>query len=176
MAMQRIAVAAALFLGLGQCGCATVAPTIERESSLAGSYGGGRAIQDFALPADRVATALYEAMDDLKISSVGRGRDGSVTKVDGKTEDNRSVLVTLRPHQGQTRVGCRVGWFGDELLSKALLERIGVRLGTLPPAPIPEKPPSNPQSNPLSKLIAPPDEMMIRDVAEAPYRDRVIPP
>ncbi len=176
MAAQRIALAGALILGLWQAGCATVAPTLERESSLSASYGGGRATQDFAVPPERVTAVVQEAMQDLNISSVGRGRDGSVYKVDGKTEDNRSVLVTLRPNQGQTRVGCRIGWFGDEPLSKALLERIGIRLGTLPPAAIPEKPPSRPQGNPLLKLIAPPDEDMIRNAAEAPFRDRVIPP
>ena len=165
-----------LILGLWQGGCATVAPTVEPESSLSATYSGGRAMQDFAAPPEKLTPAVYEALTDLKIASVGRGRDGSVYKVDGKTEDNRAVLVTLRPNQGQTRVGCRVGWFGDELLSKALLERIGIRLGTLPPAAIPEKPPSSPAGNPLFKWIAPPDEQMIRNAAEAPYRDNPIPP
>jgi hypothetical protein len=173
---KRIALMAVSIFGLWQGGCATVAPTIAPQSSLSSSYGGGRAIQDFAASQERVATALYEAMDDLKIVPTGRGRDGSVYKFDGKTEDNRTVLVTLRPNEAQTRVGCRIGWFGDPLLSKALLERIGVRLGTLPPESIPEKPPSAPQGNPLLNLIAPPDEMMIRNVADAPYRDRVVPP
>jgi hypothetical protein len=176
MATQRNALAAVLVLGLWQGGCATVAPTVVKESSLSSTYGGGRATQDFTAPIDRAATAVFEAMDDLKITSISRGRDGSVYKFDGKTEDNRSVLVTLRPNDGQTRVGCRVGWFGDELLSKAVLERTGVRLGTLPPAAIPDKPPSSPERNPLLKLIAPPDDAMIRDIAEAPYRDRVVPP
>jgi hypothetical protein len=176
MAAQRIALAGVLVLGLWQSGCATIAPVAVPESSPSVTYGGGRATQDFAAPPEKVAAALYDAMEDLKISSTGRGRDGMVYRVDGKTDDKRSIMVTLRPNQAQTRVGCRVGWLGDELLSKALLERVGVRLGTLPPASIPEKPPSDPKRNPFASLIAPPDEEMIRNAAEAPYRDRVIPP
>ena len=84
-------------------------------------------------------------------------------------------MVTLRPQQGKTRISCRIGWFGDEALSKALLERTGIRLGTLPPAAVPENPPSTPGANPFFSRDAVPDEEMLRDVAEAPYRDRVIP-
>ena len=111
-------------------------------------------------------------MDDLKMTSIKRGRDGAVYKIDAKTADNRPVLITVRPHQGQTRVSCRIGWFGDEPLSKAILERTGIRLGTLPPAAIPENPPSAPAANPFFSRLAPPDEDTLRNIAEAPYRDR----
>ena len=114
-------------------------------------------------------------MDDLKMTSIESGRSGAVYKFDAKTPDNRSVLVTVRPHDGQTRVSCRVGWLGDEPLSKALLERTGVRLGTLPPAAIPQHPPSAPAPNPLLSRLAPPDDDTLRNIAEAPYRDRVVP-
>ena len=73
------------------------------------------------------------------------------------------------------RVSCRIGWFGDEPLSRTLLERIGVRLGTLPPAAIPDRPPSAPASNPIFSRDAVPDSVIFRDFAEAPYRDRVNP-
>jgi len=114
-------------------------------------------------------------MDDLKMTSITSGRSGAVYKFDAKTSDNRPVLVTVRPHDGQTRVSCRIGWFGDEPLSKAVLERTGVRLGTLPPAAIPENPPSVPAPNPLISRLAPPDDDTLRNIAEAPYRDRVVP-
>jgi hypothetical protein len=157
-------------------GCATVAPRVQESSSLASTYTAGRAIQDFSFPPDVIGAALCQAMDDLKMTSIERGRDGSVHKLSATTADKRSVLVTMRPNQRQTRVGCRIGWFGDEPLSKALLERTGIRLGTLPPAPIPEQPPSKPGSNRYFSRDAVPDELFLRDIAEAPYRDRVIPP
>jgi hypothetical protein len=63
--------------------------------------------------------------------------------------------------------------FGDEPLSRALLERAAIRLGMLPPAAIPENPPSAP-TIPLLRPSAP-DEEMLRNWAEAPYRNRVVP-
>jgi hypothetical protein len=170
-----------LFLGLVailvvvQAGCATVPPSPERLVSTETSYGGGRAIQDYALAPGKVGDALREAMTDLKMTGIESGRDGAVYKVQAKTPDNRAVMATLRPHQGETRVAVRVGWFGDEPLSKALLERTGVRLGTRPPAAIPSEVPSAPSANPIFSRSAVPDEEMFRDVVEAPYRDRVIP-
>jgi hypothetical protein len=175
MRVRRIALGLLLAGGFTQSGCATVAPSPERVTSTEATFSGGRAMQDFSLPSTKVGTAVTEAMADLKMTSIEPGRDGVVYKIQAKTEDNRTVMVTLRPHQTQTRVSCRVGLFGDEPLAKALLERTGVRLGTLPPAAIPEKVPSSPGSNPFFSKAAVPDEEMLRDVAEAPYRDRVVP-
>ncbi|MHC5542385.1 DUF3568 family protein, partial [Singulisphaera rosea] len=80
-----------------------------------------------------------------------------------------------RPNPGATRVSVRIGWFGDEPLSKALMDRIGVRLGTLPPTAIPTDPPSEPGSNPYFSKSAIPDSVMLRDQADAIYRDSPVP-
>jgi hypothetical protein len=162
-------------IAIAHSGCATVAPSPERLLSTETTYGVGRAIQDFALPPGKVGEAISEAMTDLKMTAIEPGRDGAVYKIQAKTADHRSVMITMRPHQGQTRVACRIGLFGDELMSKALLERTGIRLGTLPPAAIPNEVPSSPGSNPFFSRDAVSDDQMLRDVAEAPYRDRVIP-
>jgi hypothetical protein len=176
MPRQWIGSAVLLVGGLCTLGCATVAPSVEPESSLSSTYSGGRCMQDFARSPGEIGAAVSEAMEDLKMTSQQRGRDGSVYKISATTADNRSVLVTMRPHQGLTRLACRIGLFGDEPLSRALIERVGIRLGTLPPAPIPQEPPSKPSSNPFFARDAVPDDVFLRDVAEAPYRDRVIPP
>jgi hypothetical protein len=175
MGAQRIALRLVIAGGLAQLGCATVPPSPERLLSTQASYGGGRAIQDFSQPSTKVGTALTEAMADLKMASIEPGRDGAVYKIQAKTEDNRPVMITLRPHQMQTRVSCRIGLFGDELLSKALMERTGIRLGILPPAAIPEHVPSSPGANPFFSRDAVPDAEMLKDAVEAPYRDRVVP-
>jgi hypothetical protein len=163
------------------CGCATTtttpgptAPSIGSESVLEPTFSTGRAVQEFPVLAGAAANAVVEAMDDLRMTSVKRGRDGAVYKIDAKTADNRFVTVTVRPHQSTARVCCRVGWLGDEPLSRAILERVGVRLGTLPPAPIPENPPSAASPNPLFSHSGPPDDQFLRDLAEAPYHDRGI--
>jgi hypothetical protein len=197
MHAQRIALGLIMAGGLAQSGCSTVSKhpetpskgseTVSKGSETASkrpapkasateiAYSGGRAIQDFSVPLTSVGNAVTEAMADLKLTAIQPGRDGVVYKIQAKTEDNRTVMVTLRPHQMQTRVGCRVGLFGDEPLTLALLERTGIRLGILPPAPIPEHVPSSPGSNPFFAKSAVPDAEMLRDVVEAPYRDRVVP-
>jgi hypothetical protein len=175
MRAQRIALGLVMAGGLAQSGCATVAPSPERLLTTDSSYSAGRAIQDYSLPSTQVGTAVTEAMADLKFASIQPGRDGAVYKIQAKTEDKRTVMVTLRPHQTQTRVSCRIGMFGDEPLSKALLERTGVRLGTLPPTPIPDHIPSSPGSNPFFSRDAVPDDEMLKATVEAPYRDRVMP-
>jgi hypothetical protein len=178
MRMQQIALVFAVVGTVSQSGCATVAPSARSEDSLPAttySYSAGRGVQDFKAPPGSVKTAVFEAMDDLKMTVVHRGRDGAVSQVDGRTSDNQTVTVTIRPQQTNMRVSCRIGWFGDQPLSRSLLERVGIRLGTLPPAAIPDQPPSAPASNPIFSRDAVPDSQILRDFAEAPYRDRVDP-
>jgi hypothetical protein len=135
-------------------------------------YSGGRAMQDFQIPFATVATAVTEAMEDLNMRVTRRGQDGPAAQIEGLTADNRMVAVTLRSSKPITHVSCRIGWFGDEPLSRTLLRRIGVRLGTLPPEAIPEKPPSAPAPNPYFSRDAVSDAEMMRDFIEAPYRTR----
>jgi hypothetical protein len=72
-------------------------------------------------------------------------------------------------------VTIRIGWFGDEPLSRALMDRIGIRLGTLPPAAIPVEPPSSPAGNPFFSKNAVSDAEMLKDQADAPYSDKTVP-
>jgi len=174
--MRRIALVAAMFTGVIPAGCATVSPVASTAVGLSGfSYSAGRATQGFALPMTSVETAATGAMDDLRIHSVRQTHDGSNRIIEGTTADNRRATVTLNPNQAGTRVTARIGWFGDEPLSKALMDRIGIRLGTLPPAAIPVDPPSSPGSNPFFSRTAVSDATMLHDQMEAPYRDTLVP-
>jgi Protein of unknown function (DUF3568) len=169
---RQLLFAAGLAGLLSSGGCATIAPGVEHTNAPAGGYSGGRTVQDFPRDPQTVSAAIAQSLDDLKMVDVKRQRDGTVYKIVAKTEDNRPVLVTARPHQDQTRVGCRIGWFGDEPLSKAVMERTGIRLELLPPAPIADKPPSSPEPNPFLLRDTNLQNGMIRDMLEAPYRDR----
>ena len=174
--MRRIAFAAAAYAGLNCTGCMTVGPVVAPAvSSTTFSYPAGRATQDFAYPIAAVQSAVAGALDDLRIHSVRSSSEGITLIYHGTTADNRRAAVSLWPNQGMTRVAIRLGWFGDEPLSKALMDRVAIRLGALPPAAIPEDPPSAPESNPYFSRDAIPDEVMLRDQADAMYRDSPIP-
>lgn len=139
------------------------------------AYMGGRATQSFAAPPSAVLGALNEAMGDLDMQSIRPTREGTVSRIEASTPDRRKVAANVRTNMGITHVAIRIGWFGDEPLSRTLLERVGVRLGTRDPEAIPASAPSAPSANPYFARDAIPDSVMLRDFAEAPYRDRVIP-
>lgn len=163
-------------LVLASPGCATTAPFVDPiGGGSAFSFSTGRGLQDFPSSLSAVAPATAAAMDDLKMGEIHQSQDGTVVRIEARTEDARPVTATLRFRRGATQVGVRVGRFGDEPLSRALLERVGVRLGTRDPEAIPVAPPSAPSGNPYFSRGAIPDSVMLKDFAEAPYRDRVVP-
>ena len=97
-------------------------------------YSVGQATQVFAATPPTVETALRSAMDDLRIRPSPSRHDAGSVSVEGTTADDRRVVVTLEPTPGSTRVKTRIGWFGDEPLSRALMDRLAIRLGDLPPS------------------------------------------
>jgi hypothetical protein len=166
---------------LPAAGCATTgaiggprAPAAEAQGAggIGYFYSTGRGIQEFAAAPTAVKAAVNEAMDDLGMTVTHRRHDGPVSQIDGRTADDRAVVVTVRPRQGRMQVACRIGWFGDDPLSRSFMQRVAVRLGTAPPAPIPEKPPSAPTANPIFSRDAIPNSIMLRDRANNPYPDR----
>lgn len=187
--MRRIALTVtALFAATASSGCVNPRPfssmvqAVEPPTGKAGekqtgaegmgySYFGGRAVQTFGQMPATVQPALVSALDDLRIQNVRQITDGGAVIFEGTTADNRKASVTLRPHASGTRLSARIGLFGDELLSRAVMDRVGVRLGTLPPTAIPAEPPSQPASNPYFSKSAIPDSEMLKDHAEAYYRD-----
>lgn len=132
------------------------------------AYASGTASQGFARPRGEVESALREAMEDLAIRRVGLiEADGEQTKVRGRTNDGRRVELVLVDRGPATETRVRVGLFGDEALAKAVLERVGVRLGTLPPEAIPASVPSDPDGNPYFSRGAVPDSIMLRGFADS---------
>jgi hypothetical protein len=161
---------------LASAGCATTSPFIDPiGGGSAFSFSAGRGMQDFPATLSAVAPAVIAAMDDLRMGQARQSQDGAVLRIEARTEDDRPVAVTLRFRQGATQAGVRIGRFGDEPLSRTLLERVGVRLGTRDPEAIPVDAPSAPSGNPYFSRDAIPDSVMLKDFADAPYRDRVVP-
>jgi hypothetical protein len=183
--MRQIVLSVAAIAAGAAGGCSTTGPA----RSMADLVARDRlADQSFPQPFDPVVSVTEEAMADLGVRDVGvrleselaaRGRPVAGKPQDatlsGRGADGRPVTVTVRSRGNGSVVSVRVGRFGDEALCRALLDRIGVRLGTLPPAPIPAEAPSTPGSQPFFSRAAVPDAVMLRDQAEAGYRDSPAP-
>ena len=172
--MRRIAIwAAVLFAGAALSGCSTVSPVAAPALAVTGfSYSVGRGTQDFAAPTDKAQAAVLGAMDDLRIHSVHQTHEPGAVFFEGTTADDRRAIVTVRPYGGGTRLTTRIGLLGDEPLSRALMDRTGIRLGTLPPAPIPEKVPSKPGSILSTEG---PDPAWLHEQAEERFYDKTKP-
>jgi hypothetical protein len=172
--MRRIAgMAAALCAGAAFSGCASVSPVAGPVMTATGfSYSVGKSTQDFAFPPDKVQAAVVGAMDDLRVHSVRQTTEPGAIYYEGTTADDRRALVTVRPFAGGTRLTSRIGLLGDEPLSRALMDRTGIRLGTLPPAPIPDKVPSKPGT-----LLSAdgPDPQYVHEQAEERFYDKTRP-
>ena len=104
-----------------------------------------------------------------------RINEGGAIVFQGTTADNRNASVTLRPHPVGSRLSARIGLFGDEPLSRALMDRVGVRLGERAPAAVPADIPSEPAGNPYFSRTAVPDAVLLKDQADAPYRGSSVP-
>jgi hypothetical protein len=139
------------------------------------SFEDGWGAQGFDVAGDKVLEAAQQGMGELKMHTIHQSRFDVTTRIlDGQAHDGRHIRVVVRPSGSGSLVTARVGRFGDDALSKALMERIGVRLGTLPPAEVPDEPPTSPRRRFFSKFAVP-DAQMLRDEAEVGYRDSLTP-
>lgn len=183
--MQRIVLGAAAIAVCVAVGCSVTGPArplVGRASP------GGPVTRTLPRPFDPVVSAARETMADLDLRAVdvrldpeasasGRPRADSPrgAEISGRVADGRPVTVTVRSRGVGSVVAVAVGGFGDEALSRALLDRIGARLGILPAAPRTPEAPSPSGSRPFFSRGAVPDAVMLRDQAEAGYRDSPAP-
>jgi hypothetical protein len=153
-------------------GCMTLGPVDPKAGLTTFAFKEGWGAQGFPFAVEKVRDVAIEGMGDLKMHSIHQSTmDRTALVLDGQVHDGRHIRVAVRPGGLGSLVTARVGRFGDEALSRALMERIGVRLGTLPPAAIPEVPPTSPPRLPFSRSAVP-DARMLRDQAdEVGYRD-----
>ena len=174
--MHRSVLVTALGVCLLAAGCATVPHTAVADgASSEFSFSAGRGTQLFAASPQQVIAALDQALGDLELTPIQHARDGTVVRVEAKTKDNRRVSATIRTLAGTSQVTVRIGRFGDEPLSRSILDRVDIRLGGRDPEAIPSTPPSVPSHNPFFSRDAVPDSVMLQDFVEAPFRDRVVP-
>ena len=135
-------------------GCSTTGPLEPSKVALDYAREGAWGSQRFALTAEKLLQIVPDAMADLQMRAgrSSRGMDDTLI-VDGQVQDGRHARVVIHRLETESVVSVRVGRFGDDALARALLERIGVRVGSLPPSAIPAEPPE-PAPNPsiLSRI------------------------
>lgn len=74
---------------------------------------------------DRAWTATRQAMEDLEFPINQSKKDASSAVLESETADDRSITIRLkRVSDRTTEIRIRVGWFGDEELSRLILDKI----------------------------------------------------
>ena len=160
---------AAIAVAAGTVGCSTIAP-IAAPGMVTYTYRAGAASQGFPRPPVDVQKAAVDAMADMSIHSVRSSPDEGGVTYSGTTADGQGATVTVKNRGAFASAIVRVGWFGNEQLSRAVLDRIGVRLGTLPPEAIPAEIPKA-ERTPIFSSRTVPDAAMIHELTEAAPRD-----
>ena len=130
--MKKVLMTAAMVLVLGlivtmQSGCLAVAAA----GAAAGTvmYTQGDLSADVSATADHVVDATKMAMDDLKLpilSSVSTGLEGSVEARVGS--DNKATVKIKSKGEKVSHINIRIGTFGDESMSRQILDRIKAHL------------------------------------------------
>ena len=166
--MAGIALAASILAG-----CSTTGPFGRERLALpiGPSYVGGRGMQMFPTSPD-LLTNVKDAMSDVGIHSIAQHEDpGGLVILEGSTTDNRKARITVQTSGANSTVSAKIGWLGDEPITRALLDRLGSRQGLIPPRPIPaEVNEETPPSQGLLSRDAVPDAVMLRDQLETGVR------
>lgn len=173
--MRLMLISALALATIGASGCMTIGPSWGPQLGASGYvYNAGRATQGFAFPADQVQTAALEAMADLGINSVRQVQEPHQLTFNGRTVDGRHATIVIDSSVTPPVVSARFGWIGDEALSQAFMDRVGIRLGSLPPEAVPAEPP---KAKSPSSMFTPGrgNESAIRSPSDAGYRDTPVP-
>jgi len=89
----------------------------------------GTRFAHFSADPDQVVEAAKEALDELDLQMIS----SAATKLDGqieaKTAQGKTVSITVEKEgEGVSKVGVKVGTFGDETISNAVIEKTRARL------------------------------------------------
>jgi hypothetical protein len=170
--MRRTRMAGIILAASMLAGCSTTGPFGREKLALpiGPSYVGGRGMQMFPT-STALLTNVKDSMSDVGIHSIVQNEDPSgLIILEGRTADDRKARVTLQSSGINSTVSAKISWLGDEPLTRALLDRIGSRQGTMPaqpainPSPEPdEKSAEKPRTQSIFSKDAVPDATMLRD-------------
>jgi hypothetical protein len=168
--MRRTRLAGVILAASMIAGCSTTGPFGRERLSLpiGPSYVGGRGMQMFPNSPTLVAN-VKDAMSDVGVHSIIQNEDPSgLVILEGRTADDRKARVTIQTSGANSTVSAKVGWVGDEPLTRAMLDRLGSRQGTMPPQPTADETPTeSTRPQPILSRDAVPDSVMLRDQIES---------
>ena len=128
-------------------GCMSLGPTSPMAAGTSAvTVDGAWSSQRFLAGEEQIHSALVDAMIDMKArptTETPADRTTDVSILDAKMHDGRHARITMRPVESGQVVAVRIGRFGDPAYSQAFLQRVGVRLGTLPASAVPDVPPTS---------------------------------
>lgn len=165
-------------------GCSSTGPLARRDAAgpVGPSFVSGKGVQMFAA-SPNVITDVKDAMTDVGIHSIHQIREPDNTDVlEGTTADNRRAHVAIQPRGTRMAVTTKVGWRGDEALSRAILDRISIRQGKLPASAMPVEPapvaasepePAAEARDPSAGGVS--DEVMLRNQLESGFNTSPVP-
>ena len=114
-------------------GCQSITPPLRPDPGVTGyAYVNGYAVQRYLYAPNLVERAATEAMSDMKFHAVKRKVESNGVSLCGYTYDGRFITFTFEPCNEGTIGTVRVDTYGDEPISKILLDRTSIRLATLP--------------------------------------------
>jgi Protein of unknown function (DUF3568) len=132
----RVAYLVLAGLALANGGCLVAAAGAAGGAAVGYAYYQGKVSQDFAATFEDTWAAAHTALAELGMPVEGETRESATTgSIDSRDADNNRVRIALEsltspiPAEGiLTRVGVRVGTFGDHPLSERVLSQVGAHL------------------------------------------------
>jgi hypothetical protein len=102
------------------------------------AYVGGELKSSESVSLDRAWNASQAAMGSMGFSLTSQEKDGFSGKLIARGAEDKKVTVKLKRQTDEvTQIGIRVGTFGDETLSRQVLEEIKKQGGWQASAPLP---------------------------------------
>ena len=94
------------------------------------AYVNGELKDTEAYPLDKVHDAAVASVQDMKYVLVNTAKDAGQVKLTVRTAADQKIEITLvKQSANATEIRIRVGTFGDEQLSRQILEKIKAHLG-----------------------------------------------
>jgi hypothetical protein len=178
MRLACVLVAVGALLGSG---CRSIGrfPGID-PTDYAYSYFKGTAAQVFQFNVDQVESSTLQALADFGFTQIERKRIDGVAKIHAKTLDLRHAWISVVPRNAMSNLIVRVGAEGDEAVSQALIQRVGMNLGILPRTIIPIEPTLERRVDPPRQYAPPreplPEPVRLFDDPVPPTPGPVLPP